>query len=145
MLTGRFGRTAVADRREHGMDSTAGSGHRPTVAVGTPIYSWANRAVWVSSGRTRAGTDIAGAGPQPFLWQEGHKVAAAPSAASIGPTHPMTDRSFATGARCPLQPVRSIAVPTATKSPHPVPSIMAGIPLAPLAIDQHRAHGQPKR
>ncbi len=42
---GGFGRFAVTDRREEGMDSTAGSGHRPTGAVGAPIYSWENQAV----------------------------------------------------------------------------------------------------
>ena len=40
----RKGRIAVIDRHGKGMDSTAGSGHRPTVAVGTPIYSCENRA-----------------------------------------------------------------------------------------------------
>ena len=39
------------------MDSTAGSGHRPTVAVGAPIFSSENRAVQVVSGHTRPEAD----------------------------------------------------------------------------------------
>ena len=38
-------RKAVTGQCEEGMDSTSGSGHRPTVAVGTTMYSWENRAV----------------------------------------------------------------------------------------------------
>jgi len=45
------------------MDGTAGSGHRPRVAVGTPTYTWENRAVSVLRGHTGQDRPFRGAAP----------------------------------------------------------------------------------
>ena len=44
LSSGGLTRYADTDPREEGMDSTAGSGHRPTVMVGATIHPWENRA-----------------------------------------------------------------------------------------------------
>ena len=47
---------AVTDRRDEGVASGAGNGHRPAAAIGTNICPSDYRVVWMAKGRTRPTT-----------------------------------------------------------------------------------------